>query len=133
MWRKLMPAAVALGALAALGVGASAEAKPDDTGRACFASTQWRGWQPTANGDALYLKVGLKDVYRVDLSPGAHARRGPGDFLVTKSRGSNWICSALDLDLSISDDMGFRRPLIATNLRKLSPAEIAAIPRKERP
>jgi hypothetical protein len=125
-----LAAVAALAAGAVLPAAASADA-PVRT--SCFSTTSWQGWTAAKNGDALYLKVRSNEVYRVDLTPGSHARRGPGDFLVNQVHGSNWICSALDLNLSISDDMGFRRPLIATNLRRLSPAEIAALPKSERP
>jgi hypothetical protein len=52
---------------------------------------------------------------------------------VSRIRGSNWICSPLDLDLTLSDHLGFREPLIARSLRKLTPEEVAAIPRKDLP
>ena len=99
----------------------------------CFATNQWRGWSASPSGDALYLRVNNSDVYQVDLTPGSHARHTPGYFLVNNVRGSNWICSALDLNLAISDDLGFRQPLIARSMRKLTPAEVAAIPPKHRP
>jgi hypothetical protein len=69
----------------------------------------------------------------VDLTPGTHARKYGDRFLINQVRGSNWICSPLDLDLTLSDRQGFREPLIARSLRKLTPAEIAAIPRKDLP
>jgi hypothetical protein len=107
-----------------------AAAKPQNS---CFTSNSWNGWSTAASGDALYLRVNIRDIYRVDLTPGSHARRYADQFLVNTVRGSNWICSPLDLDLYISDHQGFRQPLIARGLRKLSAAEVAAIPRKELP
>jgi hypothetical protein len=126
----LVAAIAALG-LAAPEARASTEAPAKST--SCFTSSSWNGWSTAAGGDALYLRVNLKDVYRVDLTPGTHARRYGDQFLVNNVRGSNWICSPLDLDLAISDHHGFRQPLIARGLRKLSAEEIAAIPRKELP
>lgn len=81
----------------------------------------------------LYLRFGLHDIYRVDLTPGSRVRKDPDTFLVNRLRGSNWICSPLDLDLTLSDRQGFRQPLIARSRRKLTPAEIAAIPRRDLP
>lgn len=131
---RLAAAAIALGGLAAPLAHASTETpaatKP---GNSCFLSSSWQNWTTTADGDALYLRVNINDIYRVDLTPGTHARRYADQFLVNTVRGSSWICSPLDLDLMISDHQGFRQPLIARGLRKLSAAEIAAIPRKERP
>jgi hypothetical protein len=136
MWRKVILSAAALAAtgVAATLLPAAAQAKPATPASSCFLPTEWTGWTAAPGGDALYLRVGLRDIYRLDLTPGSRARKGAGDFLVTHSTGSHWICSALDLQgLSISDDLGFKRPLIASNLRKLTPAEVAAIPRRDLP
>lgn len=131
--RRSAPAVLAFAAL--LGAhGATATAAPGGSpGNSCFTSVNWDAWSATADGDALYLRVGLHDIYRVDLTPGSHVRKEPDYFLVNRLRGSSWICSPLDLDLTLSDHQGFQRPLIARSLRKLTPAEVAAIPRKELP
>jgi hypothetical protein len=127
-------ASAALGGLAAPLAHASTEAAgPARSERSCFTTTNWDGWTPAPGGDALYIRVNMRDIYRVDLTPGTHARKFADHFLVNVVRGSNWICSPLDLDLTISDHMGFRQPLIARGLHKLSPEEIAAIPRKDLP
>jgi hypothetical protein len=69
----------------------------------------------------------------VGLNRGAHVRHY-GDFvLINEVRGSPWICSHLDLDLTLADRAGYRQPLIARSLRKLTPEEVAAIPRKDLP
>jgi hypothetical protein len=131
MRSRLIAIAAALSALAA--VHTAAQAKPEASTNSCFLSSDWKGWTTTAAGDALYLRVSLNDIYRVELARGSRAHRYAGEFLVNHVRGSNWICSALDLDLAIADDHGFRQPLIATGLRRLTPQEVAAIPKKERP
>jgi hypothetical protein len=127
---KLFSATLAAAVLAATGAAADQGAAP---GKACFLTRDWQGWSAPGDGDALYLRVRSNDIYRVDLTPGTHVRRSGDRFLVVKVRGSSWICSAVDLDLSLSDIHGFREPLIARSLRKLTPQEVAAIPRKERP
>jgi len=49
------------------------------------------------------------------------------------------VCTAIDLNLSVVQGTGgqlgdgFRVPLIATKLTKLTPEQIAAIPKKYRP
>lgn len=125
-------AALALAPLAHAATDTSTDAAPRK-GSDCFASNTWEGWATTANGDALLLRTTHRDIYRVDLTPGTHASKGADRFLVNRVRGSNWICSALDLDLTLADHTGFRQPLIATSMRKLTPAEVAAIPRRELP
>jgi hypothetical protein len=100
----------------------------------CFpAGSSWKSWSAAEGGDVLYLRVFINDIYRVDLTPGSHAYKSPGYFLVNEVRGSGWICRAIDLDLTLASDYGFRKPLIAVAMRKLTPAEVAAIPRKDLP
>jgi hypothetical protein len=101
--------------------------------RNCFLSNNWRNWTASPEGDALFLRVDTSRVFRVDLTPGTRARRTGGSFLVNRVRGSNWICTALDLNLTLNDTHGMRQPLIATALRQLTPDEIRAIPRGFRP
>jgi len=99
----------------------------------CFFVTQWQGWS-SPKPDVIYLGVNMHDVYRVDLSGGGSSQlQGPNMHLVSIDRGSGSICTALDLDLKISDSMGFSEPLIARSLTKLTPDEAAAIPKKYRP
>ena len=126
------PIVVSLAAALLAATAASATEK-SPSGRSCFLSTDWRGWSAPGDGDVLYFRVRLNDVYRVDLTPGTHVRRFADQFLVVKQRGSSWICSPLDLDMSLSDTHGFRQPLIARSLRKLTPQEVAAIPKKDLP
>jgi hypothetical protein len=129
---RINPLQIAFVAAALSATAASAAADPP-AARACFASSTWQGWSAPGDGDMLYLKVGMHDIYRVDLTPGSHVRKEPDQFLVNRVRGSDWICTSLDLDLTLSDHNGFRQPLIARALRKLTPAEAAAIPRKDLP
>ena len=126
--------ALASGLAAALALSASAAlAAPEpQPARSCFFVNQWSGWS-APDGDTLYLRVGPRSIYRVELTPGSRARKHPDQHLVNRVRGPSTICSHLDLQLSLSDSRGFERPLIARSLAKLTPAEAAAIPRKHRP
>ena len=125
-----IPAALIAAMLAATGANAAAASQ---SAKDCFRSNDWEGWSAPGDGDVLYLRIKMHDVYRIDLVPGSHVRKDPGYFLVNRVRGSNWICSPLDLDLTVSDQQGFREPLFPRSIRKLAPAEIAAIPRKDLP
>jgi hypothetical protein len=126
-----------LSALAALLAVAATSASAGTTSPAtnsCFATKDWRGWTAPGDGDALYLRVGTREIYRVELLPGSHVRKRSDTILFNRVRGSSWICSPLDLDLTLADrDIGFRQSLIARSIRKLTPEEIAAIPRKDLP
>lgn len=119
---------------AALATAASAEPSSQPAPeRNCFASSSWTGWSATDEGDALYLRIRSDEVYRVDLTPGARVRDTPGRYLVSEVRGTGWICSPLDLDLTLRDQVGIGRHLFVTGLRRLSAEEIAAIPREDLP
>ncbi len=130
---------IAVGAALLGSAGAAMADAPTDRTQ-CFFITQWQGWKsPSPN--VLYLGVNMHDVYRVDLSAGSRMLRDPGVHLVSRSQGSTSVCSAIDLDLEVADDMGgggrfgggMREPLIASKLTKLTPEEVAAIPKQFRP
>jgi hypothetical protein len=125
--RGLLAAALSLSTLVPV-----AEAASSPSTNNCFFVTQWQGWK-SPSPDVIYLGVNLHDVYRVDLSAGSSMLNWPNMHLVSIVRGSDSICTALDLDLKISDDHGFTEPLIAKALTKLSPDQVAAIPKKFRP
>lgn len=98
----------------------------------CFNSRDWRGWK-SPSPDTLYIRVGLKDVYRIDLRGGGRALDAPNNFIVSVARGGTRVCSTVDLDLRMSDNLGFVAPLFPTGLVKLTPQQIEAIPPKFRP
>lgn len=141
---KIMPIARAgLMALAAAGLIASAAqaqtpaqegalAKPAKPARTCFSLSDWHGWT-APNKNTMYLKVRNRDVYRLDLAHGSSQLTWPGSHLVTIVRGSDNICSPLDLDLRVSDGTGFAIPIRAKTITKLTTEEIAALPKKDRP
>src|SRR5690349_7368127 len=134
VWRQEALMRLLLAGVLALLVSVPAAISPTaaSTGD-CFVSANWRAWSAPRNDNALYLRVQGNGIYRVELARGERVRRYAGEFLVNQARGSAWICSALDLDLALTDYNGFSRTLIATELRRLTPEEIAAIPREDMP
>ena len=122
------------GALAlATTLGLSAAPAAADSRSPCFFINQWQGWR--ADGpNVIYLRVNLRDIYRVDLSAGSQELTWPGSYhLVSKVVGSSSICTPLDLQLAVADGHGFYQPLIVKSLYKLTPEEAAALPRALRP
>ena len=110
----------------------SGVAAPASSTHKCFFITEWQGWS-SPSPTVLYLKVNSA-IYRVDLSVGSDLLRAPGMHLNSKLNDNSSICTPLDLDLEISDEMGsLREPLIAKAITKLTPEEVAAIPSKYRP
>ena len=120
--------------MALLAVSAPALADPTAKprpARSCFALSDWDGWS-APNKDTLYLKVRHRDVYRVDLAHGTNQLTSPGVHLVSVVRGSDQVCRPIDLDLRVSD--GFMAmPIMAKAITRLTPEEIAALPKKDRP
>jgi hypothetical protein len=131
---RVIPALTSILVFALGARAASAQPAGPERGRAdCFLSNTWKNWTVTPEGDTVYLRIHVNDVFRVDLTPGTHATKCAGCFLVNEVRGSNWICSAVDLDLTLANNTGLRKPLIARSLRRLTPAEASELPKALRP
>jgi hypothetical protein len=109
-----------------------AKAKASATHTPCFFLSQWQGWK-APNDHTLYLAVNFHDVYQVDLAGGSSTLQEPDARLINRAFGSNDVCTALDLQLSVADLGGFPEPLFPSHLTKLTPEQVAAIPKKYRP
>ncbi|MBI1686023.1 DUF6491 family protein [Caulobacter hibisci] len=108
------------------------EAAPQKAKRQCFQLSDWQGWS-APDKNTLYMKVRNRDVYRVDLSWGTNQLTSPGSYLISTVRGIDTVCAPLDLDLKVADGSGFAMPIRAKTITKLTPEEIAALPKKDRP
>src|ERR1700722_6803404 len=133
MSTRLTALCAGLAAAASLGFAAPALADgPTSTHTdSCFLSNDWEGWKsPSPN--VIYLRVGVSRIYRLALSAGSNQLQEPDVHLINKVRGSDWICDPLDLDLQLADDHGiFREPLFVKAITRLTPDQVAAIPRKD--
>ena len=133
--RKRLMAITLIGAAIASMIGlAVADAQPAARApQECFYSQDWNGWKASPDSKSIYIRVGVNRIFRLDLSQACTELQMPDVHLVTKLRGSSSICSALDIDLRISDGHGFETPCIVSNITRLSDAEAAALPKKQRP
>ena len=127
---------VALTALAAgsiLGLS-SAYAGPAGSGPArCFYSHDWSGWTVSPDAKSMYIRTGVRNIYRLDFANACRAAQGAGVHLVTRIRGSSLVCGPLDLDLKVADGHGFTTPCIVSQITPLSAEEAAALPKKLKP
>jgi hypothetical protein len=99
----------------------------------CFLSSNWEGWK-SPDPSTIYLRVTMNRIFRVDLAHPSYQLSDPSVHLVTKIRGSAWICSPLDLQLDVADNHGIaREPLFVKSITELTPDEVKAIPAKYRP
>lgn len=134
MKSALILAALAATAIAGPSLAQTSAAQTSASGnqqRSCFYGGNLNGFNAIDNQTVL-LRVGVREVYEAKLfSPSNDLKWVNGIALV--SRGGNFICSNLDADIVVpSNTMGPQKYPV-TSLRRLTPAEVAAIPRKNRP
>ncbi len=127
-------AAAALGlALSLFGLASADAQSPRKPGQQCFSSRDWSGWKATSDERTIYIRASRRRIFRVDFSGPCTGVASGFSHLIIRQRGSSWICSALDLDLSVSEGNGFRNRCVVRQLTALSPEEAAALPKKLRP
>lgn len=77
------------------------------------------------------VRVGVKDVYQFEM----FGRCNDVDWsnrIALVSRGSSYICSGLDAEIITPSPIGPQRCPVR-NIRKLTPEEIKALPKRARP
>lgn len=121
----------------ALTAGASAIASDEATGpaahptaqRACFFSHQINGWRASRDERTVYLDVGVKDVYRLDMFGRCNGVDHALTIGVETRGGGSSICDGLDVTLITGETVGpFHCPV--SKITKLTPEEVAALPAK---
>lgn len=123
------------GAIAAIlmlsaGAAQAADVAKPKTSRACFLTRDVNGWS-AADDKTVYIRVGVKDIYRLDLF-GTCPDINWNWSIALESHGSSWICSPLDATIIAKSPIGPQRCPVS-KVTKLSPAEAAALPKKHRP
>ena len=130
-------AAIAVAAITALTPAliapAVTAAKPATPARACFWSRNIDGFN-APDDRTVYLRVGVRTVYEVKLfAPCPDVDWNQRIALV--SRGSSWICEgsgAVGVDIITRSATGRQRCPV-TSIRRLTPQEVEAMPKKWRP
>jgi hypothetical protein len=123
-------ASVSLAAAVAVGAPPPPGARPPAQ-HACFFHDMANGFS-APNDREVYVRVGVRDVYRLDLfggCPNVDWTLSIGIF----NRGSSWICVGDVVDLIVPDPGMGRQRCMAKVAAKLTPDEIAALPKKSRP
>jgi|SRR5215469_3421033 len=111
---------------------APAAAQPSQN--TCFLINQFNGWK-APDTRTIFIRVGLDRVFRLDLANNCSLLAMPNVHLITKTRGPDLVCSAIDWDLSVSESPpgNIPQPCIVKKMTLLSSEEAAAIPPKFRP
>ncbi len=98
----------------------------------CIRSSDIRN-HTIADRNTLLVSVRGKDTYRITMSGACLAGAMSSDPIITRSPpGSPIICKPIDLDIAISHS-GFPSQCIVDSIVKMSPEEVAALPRKLKP
>ncbi|MDB5441802.1 MAG: hypothetical protein JWP73_178 [Phenylobacterium sp.] len=99
---------------------------------ACFYTRDIRN-HTVGDDHTLYLNVNDRMVYRVETGNACFAGATSSDPIIIRNPpGSNNVCRPIDLDIGINTG-GFNNPCIVSSIVPLSPAEVAALPRRMRP
>lgn len=136
--KTLATASIALAATLALTVGAStgptASAAPTPSApRSCFWVRDVNNFA-AADDENVYIRVGVKEVYQLTLF--SHCFNVDWvHHLGLFSHVSSNICEGTNPDLYVvTHDIGIgRQRCPVTSIRKLTPAEVAALPKLARP
>lgn len=99
----------------------------------CFRMSQIRNHR-IAENDTIYLKVGFRAYYKVTTVGSCAATAMPDETLImSTASGSDLICRPIDLDLKIRHSADFISPCIVKDIVKLTPEQVAALPKKFKP
>jgi hypothetical protein len=132
--KKFVSALVACGVVVAL----CAPVLAQDPGRAaasrsCFLIHDFQNWR-APDDKTLYIRVAGQRYYRLDMGTSCPEIKWPGAHLITKTRGTESVCSAVDWDLKVSPGpSGLAQSCIVKTMTPLTSAEVAAIPKAHRP
>jgi len=103
----------------------------DAASRQCFYASNINNFTTEANR-IVYIRVGVSAVYRLELMTECPELSFRQDIGFTRADRGSSICSAIDLTIHFSQN-GARRICPVTDMRRLSPDEVAALPKRLRP
>ncbi|MBV9548755.1 MAG: hypothetical protein JO256_03670 [Alphaproteobacteria bacterium] len=99
----------------------------------CFFVRQFENWKSSADEKIMYIRVGMNKFYRLDLASRCVDLSEPDVSLVSRFRGDS-ICSALDFDFKLRrSGIGITTPCIVKAMTPMTPAEVAALPKGQKP
>jgi hypothetical protein len=118
------------GAAAAEGPPAKAPPKAPLGKRECFLASNVTNFA-AADEKTVYVRVGVQDVYQFDMF-GRCPDIDWNQRLALVSRTSSWICDGMDADVITHTPLGPQRCPVRS-IRKLTPAEVKALPKRAQP
>ncbi|HUO23313.1 MAG TPA: DUF6491 family protein [Caulobacteraceae bacterium] len=134
--RRILSPFFALTLAAAVGVsiaGAQTATPPAKAGQ-CFFMRDWQSWKPSADSKALFVRVGLHQVYRLDLNDACPDLQNIDARVINRVRdGADTVCGPLDLDLTVYTPPGQTTPCLVKAITPLTQDQAAALPKAEQP
>lgn len=126
--------AILLGTAAAVADQPAAPKAKARLGR-CFFARDWQSWKSAPDAKSILIRVDPKRYFRLELSSRCPSLTWPDARLITVFHGTDSVCDALDWDLRVSEGPpgGIVEPCIVKRMVELTPKEVAAIPKKQRP
>ena len=106
----------------------------DGTG-GCVYITQLQGNHALGDRSVIF-RANVSDFYRLDFAQQCEALTYPDPrLIITPFGGEGLICHALDLDVRVAENGpgSIAEPCITKSFYKLTPAQVAAIPKKDLP
>jgi hypothetical protein len=132
--RRVVLSALLIGAIIGPAAAFSAQAatdKPAKAGRACFYSEDLRNWRQV-DDRTVNILAGGKQVFQLTLLGNCPDLRSATAIGVKTAFGGGFVCDGLDITLITPSPAG-PRSCPVTGMRKLSPEEVAALPKDQRP
>ncbi|HEY2750283.1 DUF6491 family protein [Phenylobacterium sp.] len=120
----------ALLALSATGAAAADAAKSRPAGRQCFWTRNADSFA-AADNRTLYVRVGVRQVFEFEMFGPCQDIDWNQRIALVSTPGSN-ICTGMDATVISHSPIGPQRCAVRA-VRKLTPEEIAALPRRARP
>jgi hypothetical protein len=86
-----------------------------------------------ADRNTLLIRGGDKQTYRVTMAGGCLAGATQSDPIITRNPpGADRICKPIDMDIGVARN-GFETRCIVDSIVRLSPEQVAMVPKKLRP
>ncbi len=109
---------------------AKSPVEPSAKRQQCFFPSSVSGFR-AADEHNLYLRVGVRDVYQFEMF-GPCQDINWNERIAIVTRGGGTICSGMDADIVTHTSIGPQRCPVRS-VRKLTPEEVAALPKKSQP
>lgn len=118
--------------IAVLAAGAVQAQPPARAGGSqCFVRRNINGFS-APNDSTVYIRVGVSDVWRLDLMTDCTGLSFHNAFGLEARPATAWICSPLDATVIVRQT-GISQRCPVSAMHKLTPDEIAALPKRDRP